>query len=65
MSFAELKPQLDRLPPEEMLKAFAYLKHLLRAESPANQADLARRHVDLDEGKGIPFDEVKRRLGLK
>jgi len=63
MSFAELKPQIEQLPHDEMLKAMAYLKHLLRADNPAYQAELARRHADLDAGKGITLDEAKRRLG--
>ncbi|MGH8018130.1 MAG: hypothetical protein ACREIA_07540 [Opitutaceae bacterium] len=33
MIFAELKPQIEQLPREEMLKAVVYLKHLVRAEN--------------------------------
>ncbi len=64
MSFADLKPQIEQLPHEDMLKVMAYLKHLLRAENPEHQAELARRHADLDAGKGITLDEAKRRLGI-
>ncbi len=63
MIFAEIKPQIAQLPHEEMLKALAYLKHRLRAEDPVYQAELARRHADLDAGKGISLTEAKRRLG--
>ena len=63
MVFAELKPQIEQLDPEERLKAFAFLKHLLRANDPAYQAELARRHADIDAGKGISLSEAKRRLG--
>lgn len=63
MVFADLKPQIEQLDPEERLKAFAFLKHLLRANDPAYQTELARRHADIDAGKGIPLREAKRRLG--
>ena len=63
MSFADLKPQIEQLPQEDMLKAMAYLKQLLRAENPAYQAELARRNAELDAGKGITLDEAKHRLG--
>ena len=29
MFFAEIKPQIEQLPHDELLKAMAYLKHLL------------------------------------
>ncbi|MBC8010507.1 MAG: hypothetical protein H7067_10470 [Burkholderiales bacterium] len=63
MVFAELKPQIEQLDPVERLKAFAFLKHLLRADDPAYQAEIARRHADIDAGKGITLSEAKRRLG--
>ncbi|MCX6934429.1 MAG: hypothetical protein NTZ29_17375 [Verrucomicrobia bacterium] len=43
MFFAEIKPQIEQLPHDELLKAMAYLKHLLRAENPAYQRELAQR----------------------
>lgn len=63
MSFADLKPQIAQLPHDERLKVMAYLKHLLRADDPTYQADLARRHADIDAGKGIRWEELKRHLG--
>jgi hypothetical protein len=62
MAFAEIKPQLEQLPPGEQLKAIAFLKHLLRAENPAYQRELARRHADLDAGNKITLSDAKRRL---
>ena len=62
MVFTEIKPQLEQLPHAELLKAMAFLKHLLRAESPEYQAELARRHDELDQGKGVSLTEAKRRL---
>jgi hypothetical protein len=62
MVFAELKPQMQQLPPREMLKAIAYLKHLLRVDTTENQRDLARRHTDIAAGRKLSLAEVKRRL---
>jgi hypothetical protein len=62
MVFAEIKPQIEQLPPAEMLKALAYLKHLLRADNPEYQRELAQRHADLEAGRGISLTEAKKRL---
>jgi hypothetical protein len=62
MAFAEIKPQIEQLTREEMLKAMAYLKHLLRAENPAYQRDLAQRHADIGAGRGVSLTEAQRRL---
>jgi hypothetical protein len=64
MIFAELRPQIDQLPHDERVKAMAYLKHLLRAENPEYQRELAQRHADIEAGKGVSLTEAKRRLGL-
>ncbi len=62
MGFAEIKPQIDQLPPAEMLKAMAYLKHLLRADNPEYQRELAQRHADIEAGRGISLTEARKRL---
>lgn len=62
MVFAELKPQIEKLPHEEMLKALAYLKHLLRANNSEYQHELAQRHADIEAGRGISLTEAKKRL---
>lgn len=62
MGFTDIKPQIEQLPHEEMLKTLAYLKHLLRAENPAYQRDLAQRHADLEAGRGVSLEEAKKRL---
>jgi hypothetical protein len=64
MIFAEIKPQIEQLPHEEMLKALAFLKSRVRADSPANQAELARRHAEMDAGKKVRWEDLKRQLGL-
>ena len=62
MVFAEIKPQMERLPREDKLKAMAYLKHLLRADDPEYQRELAQRHADIEAGRGISLSEAKKRL---
>ncbi|HWA24830.1 MAG TPA: hypothetical protein VG734_04075 [Lacunisphaera sp.] len=64
MGFTELKPQIEQLPHAERVKAMACLKHLLRAENPAHRRDLAGRHVEMDAGKQVRWDDLKRQLGL-
>jgi hypothetical protein len=62
MVFTEIKPQIEQLSRDEMLKAMAYLKHLLRAENPEYQRELAQRHADIEAGRGISLTEAKKRL---
>ena len=64
MVFAEIKPQMEQLPHEEMVKAMAFLKSRLRADDPANQAELARRHAEMDAGKKVRWEDLKQQLGL-
>ena len=64
MVFAELKPQIEKLSYEEMVKALAFLKSRLRSENPVNQAELARHHAEMDAGKKVRWEELKRQLGL-
>lgn len=64
MIFAEIRPQMEQLPHEELVKALAYLKSRLRADNPANQAELARRHAEMDAGKKVRWEDLKRQLGL-
>jgi hypothetical protein len=62
MVFTEIKPQIDQLPPEEKLKVLAYLKHLRQADDPEYKRELARRHDDIEAGRGISLTEAKKRL---
>lgn len=64
MVFTELKPQIEQLPREERLKAIAFLKHLLRTDDPVHQRDLADRHAEMDAGKKVRWEDLKRQLGL-
>lgn len=64
MVFAEIRPQMEKLPHAEMVKALAFLKSRLRSENPANQAELARQHAEMDAGGKVRWEDLKRQLGL-
>jgi hypothetical protein len=64
MVFAELKPRIEQLPREEMLKAFAFLKSRLRAETSANRDELARLHQEMDAGRKVSWEDLKIKLRL-
>src|SRR6266540_2705507 len=42
MVFTEIRPLIEQLPRAEMLKAFAFLRSRVRADSDANKQELAR-----------------------
>ena len=62
MFFAEIKPHIEQLSHDELLKTMAYLKHLLRAENPADQRELAQRHAVIKAGHGVSLTEAMQRL---
>jgi hypothetical protein len=64
MVFTEIKPQIEQLAPDERLKAMAYLKHLMHADDPAYQAEIARRHAEMDAGRKVRWEDLKRDSGL-
>lgn len=64
MGFAEIRPQMEQLPHEEMVKALAFLKSRLRAGNLVNQSELARLHAEMDAGKKVRWEDLKRQLGL-
>ena len=64
MIFTEIKPQIELLPHDERVKALAFLKHLLRAENPEYQRELARRHAEMDAGRKVRWEDLKKQLGL-
>jgi hypothetical protein len=63
MVFAEIRPQMEQLPPDEMVKALAFLRSRLRADTDANREELAQRHAEMDAGKKIRWEDLKRQLG--
>ena len=64
MVFSEIKPQLEQLSHEDMLKALAFLRSRLRAESPENREYLSRIHAEMDAGKKVRWEDLKKQLGL-
>jgi hypothetical protein len=62
MVFTEIKPQIEQLSPKEMLKAMAFLKHRLRADTAENKQTLAQKHQDIEAGRGVTLPAAKRRL---
>ncbi len=64
MIFAELRPQMEQLAHDEMIKALAFLKSRLRAETAANREHLARVQAEMDGGRKVNWEELKRQLGL-
>jgi len=64
MVFTEIKPQIEQLSHDERVKALAFLKHLLRAENPAYQHELARRNAEMDAGRKVRWEDLKKQLGL-
>ncbi len=64
MIFAEIRPQLEQLPHDEMAKALAFLRSRLRAGTDANREELARRHAEMDAGKKVRWEDLNRQLGL-
>ena len=64
MGFAELKPQIEQLSHGEMVKAVAYLRSRLRADTEANRVELSRRQAEMDAGRKVDWEVLKRQLGL-
>lgn len=64
MIFAEIRPQMEQLPRDEMLKAMAFLRSRLRADTEANREELARHHTEMDAGKKVRWEDLRQKLGL-
>ena len=64
MVFTQLKPQMEQLPHDEMVKALAFLRSRLRADTAGNREELARHHAEMDAGKKVHWEDLKRQLGL-
>lgn len=64
MIFAELRPQMEKLPHDEMVKALAFLKSRLRADTATNREQLSQVRDEMDAGKKVRWDDLKRELGL-
>jgi hypothetical protein len=63
MVFTEIKEPMEPLPHDAMVKAPAFLRRRLRADSAANREELAQRHAKTDAGK-VRWADPKRQWGL-
>ena len=64
MVFTEIKPQMEQLSHDEMVKALAFLRSRLRADTVENREELAQHHAEMDAGKKGRGQDLKRQLGL-
>lgn len=64
MSFADIRPQIEQLPHDEMVKTLAYLKSRLRTDTDANSKELARLNAEIDGGRKVRWEDLKQKLGL-
>ncbi|MCX6938921.1 MAG: hypothetical protein NTU80_13725 [Verrucomicrobia bacterium] len=55
---------MAQLPHADMLQALAFLKSRLRADTAENRAELSRRHAEMDAGRKVNWDDLKRKLDL-
>jgi hypothetical protein len=60
MSATELLRTAESLTSEERQYLAACLKHLMRANDPAYQAELARLNQEIDAGRRFTLDQVRR-----
>ena len=64
MVFTEIKPQMEQLSHDEMVKALAFLRSRLRADAVEKREELAQYHAEMDAGKKVRWEDLKRSLGL-
>jgi hypothetical protein len=64
MIFAEIKPQIEQLSRAEMVKALAFLRSKIRSETSENREELSRQHAEIEAGKKVRWEDLKRQLGL-
>jgi len=60
MSVAEIKAAIDRLKPREQEEISRYLR-LRRWDTPAGRRELAAIMDEMDRGKKVSLEELKRR----
>lgn len=62
MAVAELKRGLESATQEERLFLAGYLQHLLRQDDPSFRAELTQVQTEMDAGKRLSHQQVKRLL---
>ncbi len=60
MTTAKLRKMVDEATPNQRYFLRAYLDHLARVNDPANAIDLSRRMAEMDAGKKVTLDQVKK-----
>jgi len=60
MGLAEVKRLVDKMSQEERLFLSAYLHHRLRADDPANCADLEQRMRQIEAGNKLTLEQARR-----
>jgi hypothetical protein len=58
MGLIEVKRLVDQMSQEERLFLSAYLHHRLRAEDPANRADLEERMRQVEAGNKLTLEQA-------
>ena len=60
MTVAQIKKTAVSLKEDDRLFMLHYLKHLLRANTQANRRELSAYHRDIEGGRKVTLDQVKR-----
>ena len=55
---------MEQLPHDEMVKALALIRSRLRADAVEKREELAQHHAEMDAGKKVRWEDLKRSLGL-
>ncbi|MBI2512353.1 MAG: hypothetical protein HYV96_10255 [Opitutae bacterium] len=63
MSVAEIKAEMAKLPPAEIVHLAAYARHLARRSEPEYAARLDAEADALEKGDRIPGAEIRRLAG--
>ena len=63
MSVAEIKAEMAKLPPAEIIHLAAFARHLARRNEASYAAGLDAEHEQLEKGDRIPRAELRRLAG--
>jgi hypothetical protein len=63
MSVAEIKAEMTKLPPGELVHLAAYARHLVRRNEPGYAAGLDAERNQLEKGDRIAGAEIRRIAG--
>lgn len=63
MSVAEIKAEMAKLPPGEIVHLAVYARHLARRNEPGYAASLDAERNEMEKGDRIPGTELRRLVG--